>query len=47
MRVYLKKALRLFFFVMMVVVPVPVVALFPKLERAMRRNLPAETLKKD
>jgi len=47
MRVYLKKALRLFFFVLMVVIPVPVVALFPRLERAMRRNLPAETMKKN
>ncbi len=47
MRVYLKKALRLFFFLLMVVIPVPVVALFPKLERAMRRNLPTETMKKN
>jgi hypothetical protein len=47
MRVYLKKAVRLFFFVLLVVIPVPVVALFPKLERAMRRNLPTETMKKN
>jgi hypothetical protein len=46
MRVYFKKAIRLLFFLLMVVIPVPVVALFPKLERAMKRNLPAETMKK-
>lgn len=47
MRVFLKRAVRLFFFVLLVVIPVPVVALFPRLEKAMRRNQPTQTMKKE
>jgi len=47
MRVFLVRTCRLFFLVLLVVLPVPVVALFPRLEKAMRRGLPAQTLKKN
>ncbi len=43
----LVQALRYFFLLLMVVLPVPVVALFPRPGRAARRNLPSEVLKKD
>ena len=39
------RGLRLIFLLAVVVLPVPVV-LFPVIERAFRRNLPAEVLKK-
>ena len=40
------RALQMAFIVLMVILPVPVVALFAKPGKSARRNLPAEVLKK-